>query len=1034
MTPFVRRNALALVALGLVVLPALYSGTSGSHAGGGPDPAIIDSHSLSAPGSATAAQQISVRFKPGASAAGINSLNSRQGAQILERQARSGINRIQLPEGASVEQALAAYRSSPIVAEANVTHIAQLFEHPNDTNYPYQWHLRSTPGGMWSDTAWDLAPNRGQGVVVAVIDTGVAYEDFNGSLNGNPQTFKIAPDLASTPFVAPWDFNNNDAHPNDDHGHGSHVAGTVSQDTNNAYGVAGVASNSTIMPLKVLDYTGNGFDPDIVDAIYHAVDNGADVINMSLGFPGTGAPDGNGVTCTEILGLNAALDYAYNNGVVLIAAAGNDGGIVSCPAAHPRVISVGATRFDAQVTWYSNNGSELDITAPGGDPLVDQSGDGYTDGVLQESFCYDASILLLINGYGSFCNVYQAGTSMASPHVAGTAALLLGENPALTPDQVRSYLQTTARDGGPAGWDANYGWGILDAAGALAAMLGVPVPEPQPFPGLDPPTNLTAAATSSSRVNLAWTDNATAEAGFKLERSTDGVNFTQVALLAANSTAYTNINLTAATTYHYRVRAYTGPEHSAFSNTASTTTQPPPAAPTNLTATALSTSRINLRWTDNATNELGFKVERSTDGVNFSQVAVLLPNLITWNNLNLAAGTTYTYRIRAYDGPNHSAFSNTAAATTQPTPAAPSNLTAAAVSSSAINLAWTDNATNEGGFKVERSTNGVNFTQIASLAANVVSYSNTGLAAGTTYTYRVRAYEGPNHSAFSNTASATTQGAPAAPSNLVATAATSSKINLSWNDNSSNEAGFKLERSTDGVNFTQVATLAANTQSYSNTGLAASTTYTYRIRAYEGTNNSPYSNLASATTFAAPAAPTNLTATAVSSSRINLAWTDNANNEAGFKLERSTDGANFTQIAILAANATSYANTNLTASTTFTYRIRSYEGTNHSAYSNTASATTQPVPAAPSNLTATASPSKGRIALAWTDNATNEAGFKLERSTDGVNFTQIALLSANSTSYTNAGLTSGVTYYYRVRAYDGLNNSGYSNSASAIAP
>jgi len=314
MTPFVRRNALALVALGLVVLPALYSGTSGSHAGGGPDPAIIDSHSLSAPGSATAAQQISVRFKPGASAAGINSLNSRQGAQILERQARSGINRIQLPEGASVEQALAAYRSSPIVAEANVTHIAQLFEHPNDTNYPYQWHLRSTPGGMWSDTAWDLAPNRGQGVVVAVIDTGVAYEDFNGSLNGNPQTFKIAPDLASTPFVAPWDFNNNDAHPNDDHGHGSHVAGTVSQDTNNAYGVAGVASNSTIMPLKVLDYTGNGFDPDIVDAIYHAVDNGADVINMSLGFPGTGAPDGNGVTCTEILGLNAALDYAYNNG------------------------------------------------------------------------------------------------------------------------------------------------------------------------------------------------------------------------------------------------------------------------------------------------------------------------------------------------------------------------------------------------------------------------------------------------------------------------------------------------------------------------------------------------------------------------------------------------------------------------------------------------------------------------------------------------------------------------------------------------
>ena len=90
---------------------------------------------------------------------------------------------------------------------------------------------------------------------------------------------------------------------------------------------------------------------------------------MSIGFPGTGAPDGSGVACSEIAGLNAALDFAHTSGVVLVAAAGNDGGIVSCPAAHPHVISVGATRFDAQVTFYSNNGSALDISAPGGDPL-----------------------------------------------------------------------------------------------------------------------------------------------------------------------------------------------------------------------------------------------------------------------------------------------------------------------------------------------------------------------------------------------------------------------------------------------------------------------------------------------------------------------------------------------------------------------------------------------------------------------------------------------------------------------------------------
>ena len=135
-------------------------------------------------------------------------------------------------------------------------------------------------------------------------------------------------------------------------------------------------------------------------------------------------------------------------------------------------------------------------------------------------------------------------------------------------------------------------------------------------------------------------------------------------------------------------------------------------------------------------------------------------NITSTSNLNLTGGTLYYYRVRAFEGPNHSAFSNTATATTQATPAAPSNLTATAVSSSQINLAWTDNAVNEAGFKVERSTDGVNFTQVAALFPNKQAYSSTGLVAGTTYHFRVRAYDGPNHSAYSNVASATTGGGP----------------------------------------------------------------------------------------------------------------------------------------------------------------------------------------------------------------------------------------------------------------------------------
>ena len=141
---------------------------------------------------------------------------------------------------------------------------------------------------------------------------------------------------------------------------------------------------------------------------------------------------------------------------------------------------------------------------------------------------------------------------------------------------------------------------------------------------------------------------------------------------------------------------------------------------------------------------------------------------------------------------------------------------------------------------------------------------------------------------------------------------------------------------------------------------------------------------------------------------------------------------NFTQIASLLANTTSYQAAASTHRRLTTSECVLTTGRTHSSYSNVATATTQPAPAAPSNLTAT--PSAGKITLNWTDNATNEMGFKLDRSTDGVNFTQLGILGANSTSFPNAGLASGVTYYYRIRAYDGPNHSAYSNVASATVP
>src|SRR4029450_6618698 len=187
------------------------------------------------------------------------------------------------------------------------------------------------------------------------------------------------------------------------------------------------------------------------------------------------------------------------------------------------------------------------------------------------------------------------------------------------------------------------------------------------------------------------------------------------------------------------------------------------------------------------------------------------PNVVSYQNTGLTAATTYQYRVRAYNGGGNSAYSNNSSATTITLPAALSSLTATAASGTQINLAWTDNSNNEDGFRVERCQGAgcSNFTEIATVGPNVVSYQNTGLTAGTTYQYQVRAYNTAGNSAYSNTGSATTISLPAAPSSVTATAATRTEISLAWTDNSSNEDGFRVERCQGAgcSNFTEIATV-----------------------------------------------------------------------------------------------------------------------------------------------------------------------------------------------------------------------------------
>jgi titin len=208
-----------------------------------------------------------------------------------------------------------------------------------------------------------------------------------------------------------------------------------------------------------------------------------------------------------------------------------------------------------------------------------------------------------------------------------------------------------------------------------------------------------------------------------------------------------------------------------------------------------------------------------------------------------------------------------------------------------------------------------------------------------TYTYRVRSFDGPNDSAPSGPATATTLGVPAAAHRPHGHARLLEPHRPGLDGQRDGEQGFRIERSSDGVNFTPWTTVGANVTTYSMTALTANTTYAFRVKAYEGPTTRPLQH-GLRHHPRPPPAPSGLTATPVSSTRIDLVWTDNSGYESGYAVERATGAGSFTVVAYLAANATGYSSTSLAPGTTYSFRVRAYDASNYSAYSNTASPTT----------------------------------------------------------------------------------------------
>jgi serine protease len=308
----------------------------------------------------------------------------------------------------------------------------------------------------WANVAADGAPG-GKGVIVAVLDTGVAY--------ANRGPFRRSPDLSRYTFVKGYDFVAKNPYPNDRNGHGTFVASTIAEATNNHYGLTGLAFAARIMPVRVLDSQGEGEASTIAEGVYFAVRHGAQVINLSLEF----SP---GVTASDIPELIQALQYAHRHNVLVVAAAGNEGhAAIAYPARAPYVVSVGATTEHGCLADYSNDGSGLTMVAPGGGADANLPGDPN---------CFPEAppgrdiyqVTFTGSSYKKFGmpSGYE-GTSMATPHVAATAALIIasgviGRHP--TPAQITARLKATARKLGGGGDERLYGAGLVDAATATA--------------------------------------------------------------------------------------------------------------------------------------------------------------------------------------------------------------------------------------------------------------------------------------------------------------------------------------------------------------------------------------------------------------------------------------------------------------------------------------------------------------------------------------------------------------------------------------
>jgi serine protease len=484
------------------VLPPIDRGVviDTSHAPGSPQALVRESlrqslvtiDRIGTSGAHYIAGRIIVKFRDGMSTdARVRAMSTvSRTASVPEQPSYSNFDVVGIDQGEDPEAMAAALRRRPDVEYAQPAYRVRPAFVPNDQYYKeLQWNLPLID----LERAWDIQPAAGSNIVVAVLDTGVSYTNTTAVVRANAfrddqgtiypalgtltLNFVAAPELAPVSrFVAPRDFIWNDNVPLDFDGHGTHVSGTVGQLTNNGLGVAGVAFNVKIMPVKVLDSTWDdifgaptfGTDDVVARGIRYAADNGANVINMSLGRTGDPAPV-----------IEDAFKYAVGKGVFIAVAGGNsfeDGNptevFAEIASRVQGAVSVAAIDPAKQHAHYSSTGSYIELSAPGGT----DRGFGNNGYVWQQTYDFTLTDTFLLppSLYGpprfdALAYIGYVGTSQATPHVSGLAAMLMQQG-IKNPAAIEAALEKFATDLGDKGRDNTFGYGLIEARDTLRGL------------------------------------------------------------------------------------------------------------------------------------------------------------------------------------------------------------------------------------------------------------------------------------------------------------------------------------------------------------------------------------------------------------------------------------------------------------------------------------------------------------------------------------------------------------------------------------